>query len=239
MGSGNASVVLLRRIASALNVRMAFLLAADSAPERSLITGFLESLPDQKLDQVLRRLIADFGNDEHVRRKRIALIGLRGAGKSTLGTALARLMRRPFIELDREVELEAGMALAEIFLLYGPTGYRDLERHCLERIIAAQRDVVLSVGGGVVLEADNYQLLLGSCFTVWIKASPTEHMSRVIAQGDLRPMRGHERAMEDLKGILVAREPLYGRADVIVETSGQSVTRSLAALRAAVTPASS
>jgi XRE family aerobic/anaerobic benzoate catabolism transcriptional regulator len=233
-GSGNASVTLLRRVAAALNVRMTHLLNADIGPGRALVNSFIDSLPDRRLEEVLRRLVGEFGADEGVRRKRIALIGLRGAGKSTLGSALAKAIRRPFIELDREIEGEAGMALAEIFMLYGQARYRDLERQCLDRLISSQREIVLSVGGGVVSEPDTYQLLLTNCFTVWVKASPAEHMSRVVAQGDMRPMQGHAQAMQDLKEILRAREPLYARADAVVDTSGDSVSRSLAALRVAI-----
>jgi XRE family aerobic/anaerobic benzoate catabolism transcriptional regulator len=233
-GTGNASVTLLRRVAGALNVRITHLLGCDASPQRSLVNSFLDSVPERRLEEVLRRLVGEFGTDEGVRRKRIALVGLRGAGKSTLGGALARAIRRPFIELDRQIEREAGMALSEIFLLYGPSGYRDLERRCLDRVIASQAEVVISVGGGLVSEAESYQLLLTNCFTVWIKASPAEHMARVIAQGDLRPMQGHAQAMEDLKGILAVREPLYARADAVVDTGGVSVARSLSALRGVV-----
>jgi XRE family aerobic/anaerobic benzoate catabolism transcriptional regulator len=171
-GSGNVSVVLLRRIASALNLSVVRLLGSETSAERSQLNRFIDSVPDERLEEVMRRLIGEFGADESVRKKRIALIGLRGAGKSTLGSALAKAMRRRFVELDREIEREAGMVLSEIFMLYGPTGYRKLERQCLERIISSQHDVVVSVGGGVVSEADTYQLLLSNCFTVWIKASP-------------------------------------------------------------------
>jgi len=233
-GGGNASVILLRRIANALHVRMSHLLGCEASVERALLNNFLDSVPERRIEEVMRRLIGEFGTDEGVRKKRIVLIGLRGAGKSTLGKALAKAMHRPFVELDSEIEREAGMKLTEIFLLYGQPGYRELERRCLERIVASQNDVVMSVGGGVVSEPDSYQSLLANCFTVWIKASPAEHMSRVIAQGDMRPMRGHAQAMVDLKNILVAREPLYGRADAVIDTSGEAVAKSLTALRNAV-----
>ena len=233
-GSGNASMLILRRIAAALRVPMAELLAEDRSPERQVLDRLLDSLPEQKVSEALLRLQRDFGAEESVRRKRIALIGLRGAGKSTLGAALAKQLRRPFIELDREIEREAGMSLSEIFMLYGQAGYRGFERRCLERIIDAQNDIVLSVGGGVVSEAETFQLLLANSFTVWLKASPTEHMSRVVAQGDMRPMKGHAQAMEHLKSLLSSREPLYARADVTVGTSGQTVEKSLAALRRAI-----
>jgi XRE family transcriptional regulator, aerobic/anaerobic benzoate catabolism transcriptional regulator len=198
-GNGNASVILLRRVATALNVRMTYMLGADMSVERAQLLRFIDSLPEKRLQEVTHRLVSDFGADESVRRKRIALIGLRGAGKSTLGSALAKGLRRPFIEVDGEIERAAGMPLSEVFMLYGQPGYRNLERQCLEHIIASQNEVVMSVGGGVVSEADTYQLLLGNCFTIWIKASPAEHMSRVIAQGDMRPMRrGRTAAMEGL-----------------------------------------
>lgn len=233
-GTGNASIILLRRLATALNVRVTYLLDSDISAERALVNRFVDSVPEQRLPEVMNRLLGEFGADESVRRKRIALIGLRGAGKSTLGTALARAMRRPFIELDHEIERAAGMPLAEVFMLYGQLGYRNFERRCLDRLIGRQSAMVVSIGGGVVSDNDTYQLLLRNCFTVWIKASPAEHMSRVVAQGDLRPMRGHSQAMDDLKAILAAREPQYALADVVIDTSGQTVTKSVAALRLAV-----
>lgn len=233
-GSGNASMLVLRRVAAALRVPMADLLAEERSPERQVLDRLLDSLPEQKVSQALLRLQREFGAEESVRRKRIALIGLRGAGKSTLGAALAKELRRPFVELDREIEQEAGMGLSEIFMLYGQSGYRGFERRCLERIIDAQSEVVLSVGGGVVSEAETLQLLLANSYTVWLKASPTEHMSRVVAQGDMRPMKGHAQAMEHLKSLLTSRESLYARADVTVSTSGQTVEKSLAALRRAI-----
>jgi XRE family aerobic/anaerobic benzoate catabolism transcriptional regulator len=233
-GAGNASVLVLRRVASALRLPMAELIANERSAERRVLDRLLDSLPERTLGEALLRLQREFGAEESVRRKRIALIGLRGAGKSTLGAALAKQMRRPFIELDREIEHEAGMGLSEIFMLYGPAGYRGFERRCLERIIDTQNDMVVSVGGGVVSEADTFQLLLANSFTVWLRASPAEHMSRVMAQGDMRPMKGHAQAMDDLRNLLTSREPLYARADATINTSGQTVEKSLAALRRAI-----
>ncbi len=235
VGEGNASVILLRRVAAALGVRLTDLLdAGESGAEHRPLRRFLESLPPKRAQEALQRLMQEFGQDEAVRRKRITLIGLRGAGKSTLGTALAKELRRPFIELDREIEREAGMELSEVFLLYGQPGFRRIERRCLERIITSQEDNVLTVGGGIVSEPDTYNLLLLNCFTVWIKAAPEEHMARVIAQGDTRPMAGHEEAMEDLRNILTSRESLYAKADAVVDTSGSTVEKSFKALRLAV-----
>jgi XRE family aerobic/anaerobic benzoate catabolism transcriptional regulator len=168
--------------------------------------------------------------------KRIALIGLRGAGKSTLGTKLAKALAVPFVELDREIEREAGTSLSEIFLLYGQAGYRRYERRCLERILEKNERAVIATGGSIVSEPGTYELLLSSCFTVWLKAAPEEHMARVIAQGDTRPMAGNDQAMEDLRRILEGRAMLYGQADVVVDTEGKSVEKSLAELRKAVAP---
>ena len=168
------------------------------------------------------------------RRKRIVLIGLRGAGKSTLGQALAKSLRRPFVELDREIEREAGIGLSELFLLSGQEGFRRVERRCLERVIASHEDMVLTAGGGIVSDPETFNRLLANCYTVWIKAAPEEHMARVIAQGDTRPMAGNAEAMKDLRRILASRESLYGKADARIDTSGQSVQQSLAALRRAV-----
>jgi XRE family aerobic/anaerobic benzoate catabolism transcriptional regulator len=235
-GEGNASVVLLRRIAIALGMRITDLLeAGEPVTEQRQIHRFLSSLPSKRLAEVLNRLTAEFGQEEAVRRKRVTLIGLRGAGKTTLGAALAKSMRRRLVELDKEIEREAGISLSEVFLLYGQAGYRRIERRCLERVINSQEDVVLTVGGGIVSEPETYNLLLLNCFTVWVKAAPEEHMARVVAQGDMRPMAGHSEAMEDLRNILVAREPLYGKADAVVDTSASTVEKSFAALQRAVT----
>lgn len=231
-GEGNASVVLLRRVAGALGVRLTDLLdGGEPIAQQRLIRRFLDSLPPKRLEDVMRRLTQEFGQDETVRRKRIALIGLRGAGKTTLGGALAKSMRRPFVELDRDIEREAGISLSEVFLLNGQAGYRRIERRCLERMINSQEDMVLTVGGGIVSEPDTYNLLLLNCFTVWIKAAPEEYMARVVAQGDMRPMTGHAEAMDDLRKILASRESLYARADAVVDTSGRTVETSFEGLR--------
>jgi XRE family aerobic/anaerobic benzoate catabolism transcriptional regulator len=231
-GEGNASVVLLRRIAAALGMRIADLLdSGEPVTEQRLIQRFLSSLPPQRLEEVLRRLTQDFGQEEAVRRKRITLIGLRGAGKTTLGAALAKSMRRRLVELDKEIEREAGLSLSEVFLLYGQAGYRRIERRCLERAINSQEDIVLTVGGGIVSEPETYNLLLLNCYAVWIRAAPEEHMARVVAQGDTRPMAGHTEAMEDLRNILAAREPLYGKADAVVDTAGATIETSLTVLQ--------
>lgn len=235
-GEGNVSIVLLRRIAKALNVSLVELFAptAKEPAEKQMISRFLERLPAHRLEDVASRLLRDFGPEEKARRQRIALIGLRGAGKSTLGAKLAHEMNTPFVELDREIEKDTGMPLEEIFSLYGQSGYRAIEKRTLERVLQEYDRAVLSVGGGVVSEKETYDYLLSRCYTAWIKARPEEHMSRVMEQGDFRAMAGNPKAMEDLRGILQAREPLYRKADLCVDTSRISVEESFAKLKTAL-----
>ena len=234
-GEGNISIVLLRRIAAALQVSLADLFAIhNEAAEKQMISRFLDRLPLHRLEDVIERLTRDFVPEEEARRRRIALIGLRGAGKSTLGAQLAAQKKVPFVELDREIEKETGMPLAEIFSLYGQSGFRSIEKRTLERVLKEYDRVVLSVGGGIVSEKENYDYLLANCYAVWVKAQPEEHMSRVIAQGDFRAMAGSDRAMEDLRRILEARELLYRKADVHLDTSGDSVEESFTKLETAV-----
>jgi XRE family aerobic/anaerobic benzoate catabolism transcriptional regulator len=235
-GQGNVSILLLRQIASALGVPLTELLAEDSgdAVELALTTQFLKRLPRQKLAAVRSQLVRDYGSSQDERMKRIALVGLRGAGKSTLGARLARAVGVPFVELDREIEREAGTSLSEIFLLYGQAGYRRYERRCLEKVLEKNDRAVIATGGSIVSEPGTYEFLLSACFTVWLKAEPEEHMARVIAQGDTRPMAGNEQAMEDLRRILEGRAALYRQADVTVDTAGKTPEQSLSALRKAV-----
>jgi XRE family transcriptional regulator, aerobic/anaerobic benzoate catabolism transcriptional regulator len=235
-GLGNVSILLLRQIANALTLPLAELLAEDSgeAAELNLTTQFLRQLPRQKLAAVRLQLVRDYGNAREERMKRIALIGLRGAGKSTLGAKLAKALAVPFVELDREIEREAGTSLSEIFLLYGQPGYRRYERRCLEKVLEKNERAVIATGGSIVSEPGTYEFLLSTCFTAWLKAAPEEHMARVVAQGDTRPMAGNNQAMEDLRRILDNRDVLYRQADVVVDTAGKSVEKSLAELRKSV-----
>src|SRR6266849_8631533 len=232
-GGGNVSIVLLRRIADALNVSLDELFAAEVEEplEKRLIHRFLDRLPAHRLEDVVFRLMRDFGPEEKVRRMRVALIGLRGAGKTTLGSRLAGESHVPFIEMDREIERDTGMPLAEIFALYGQSGYRAIEKRTLERVLNENERAVLSVGGGVVSEKETFDYLLSHCYTVWIKAQPEEHMTRVMAQGDFRAMAGNDQAMEDLRRILEAREPLYRQADMELDTSGTSAEESFSKLK--------
>lgn len=237
-GEGNASVVLLRRVANALGMSLTELVGENDSPvEQRLIRRFFEGLPAHRLEDVILQLMRDFGQKEAARKNRIALVGLRGAGKSTLGAALAKELRYPFVELDREIERDAALPLSEVFMLYGQAGYRRVERRCLDRLLERGDPMVVAAGGGIVSEADTYNALLVGCYTVWIKATPEEHMSRVISQGDFRPMDGHQAAMDDLRRILAAREPLYAKADAIVDTSGERFEQSLSKLTSAVADA--
>ena len=236
LGEGNVSILLLRRITNALNIPVADVFQAEkqNSPTDAALRQILDRVPPHQLESVVARLRGEFGADDKSRRARIALIGLRGAGKSTLGSKLAEELRVPFVELDQEIEKDAGMALGEIFSLYGQSGYRRIEKKTLERVLQQHDRAVLSIGGGVVSEKDTYDKLLANCFTVWIKAHPEEHMSRVIAQGDFRAMADNTEAMEDLRRILEAREPLYRRADVQLETSNDALEDSFAKLKRAV-----
>lgn len=232
-GEGNISILLLRRLARALGLEPADLLQADAerSAARVLMEQMVAALPDTELAEARNLLAQRFGNAPLAgRADRIALIGLRGAGKSTLGRLLADHARIPFIELDREVEREGGMELADIFALHGQEGFRRLERTALARVVRDEARAVIAAGGGIVAESATYALLLDGCTTVWVKATPEEHMARVVAQGDLRPMHDNRGAMADLRAILASREALYARADVTLDTSGRTPAASLEAL---------
>jgi XRE family aerobic/anaerobic benzoate catabolism transcriptional regulator len=235
-GRGNVSVLLLRQIAQALNMPVNELVREDNGQsvELTLIEQFLKRLPAAKLPEVRELLMREFGAMYGNRAGRIALVGLRGAGKSTLGAELARRLGVPFFELDHEIESEAGTSLHEIFLLHGQAGFRRYERRALERVLEANERCVIATGGSLVSEPGTYDLLLSTCLTVWLKAAPEEHMARVAAQGDYRPMAGNREAMEDLRRILAGREKLYAQADVTIDTAGRGADASLDELARAV-----
>ena len=221
-GTGNCSVVLLRRVARALSVPVTELI--DDRPERSveslLMMQLIDRLSPAQAAEAREFLLSRFdGAMSELKRGRIALIGLRGGGKSTLGRRIADELGCPFIELDREVERESGMGLSELFEMFGQATFRRMERAALEAVLEKHPRFVLATGGGLVTEPATFELLLASCFTVWVKAQPQEHMQRVMDQGDLRPMSGHARAMDDLVAILASREPLYAKADATIETT--------------------
>jgi XRE family aerobic/anaerobic benzoate catabolism transcriptional regulator len=237
-GETNPSIMVLRHVAHALGVSLVELLEPrQESGEHRLISRFLDQLAPSRLEDALLCLMREFGKEDASRRRRIALVGLRGAGKSTLGRALAGELAVPFVELNSAIEAEAGMSLNEVFSLYGQPGFRRLERRCLDNFIAQHENAVITVGGGIVSEAETFNLLLMNCYTVWVKATPEEHMSRVVAQGDFRPMEGNTEAMEDMRRILAAREPLYSKADFILDTTGCQPDVCLKKLRLAVTPA--
>ncbi len=229
-GQGNVSILLLRQIARAMGLPLADLTreGPDRAVEFTLVRQLLERLSPEELAQAHGLLRTHFGQALGGERgSRLALIGLRGAGKTTLGRRLAERLGAPFLDLGAEIERDSGMSLSEIFSLSGQAAYRRLERRALERVLQSHERAVIEAGGSIVSEPGTYELLLRACYTVWIKAAAGEHMSRVIAQGDYRPMAGNAEAMADLRSILAERDPLYAKADAVVDTTGQSEEESL------------
>jgi XRE family aerobic/anaerobic benzoate catabolism transcriptional regulator len=232
-GKGNGSIVLLRRISRALGLPVTQLVneGAEPALDLVLLIQFLERLPPQALSEARDLLLRHFSQpSDDLRNRRIALIGLRGGGKSTLGRLLAARLEVPFIELDREVERMAGAPLSEIFDMFGQETFRRAEREALESVLRQHRAFVLATGGSIVTEPGTLELLLASCFTVWVRAAPEEHMRRVMEQGDMRPMAGSARAMEDLVAILRSREPLYAKAAAELITSSKTPEQNVAEL---------
>jgi len=197
-GLGNISVLLLRKLAHAMQVPVEVLVREQGAGAK---------------------------------RARYALLGLRGAGKSTLGARLAQSLDAPFIELDREVEKEAGAPLGEVFSMYGQEAFRRFERKALARVLMSHPRAVIATGGSLVTDPDTYNLLLDHCCCVWLKATPEEHMARVMAQGDLRPFKGSPAALEEIRRLLADRNRLYARADAVLDTSGRTQKQSLAELK--------
>ena len=230
-GTGNASVLVLRQIARALELPLETILAVESAPSPDLkhTLEFLRGLAPEHVAQARQLLAEHFGNHNGGSRKeRIALIGLRGAGKSTVGRLVADKLEVPFFELDRLVEQASGLSLSMIFDLYGQPGFRRFERQCLDDLLRSQSRFVVATGGSLVLEPTTYRALLSSCYTVWLQATPEEHMARVVAQGDMRPMAHNPQAMSDLQRILRERKQLYRQADASINTSERSVDQVVA-----------
>lgn len=237
-GHANPSVLVLARLAEALGETLTSLLEEAPAQdiELTLLMQWLKPQPAASLRALRLRLQKEAIGSGAKRSERIALLGLRGAGKSTLGTRLARALEVPFFELDQEIEREAGTSLSDIFLLNGEAGYRRHERNCLERLLQGHERCVIATGGSLVTEPATFELLRSACTCVWLKALPEEHMARVLAQGDTRPMAGSTAAMEDLQRILRQREPLYAQADVVVETAKLDLETSYTRLLTAVVP---
>jgi len=240
-GVGNPSILVLRQVALALHCELTDLIgdAAPRSAERTLIRDLLARRSERELSLARLALARLFGAPTTAARRtdRIALIGLRGAGKSSLGAMLADRLGWPFVELSREVVRLAGCGIPEIHALYGPSAYRRYERRALEEAIAAHAQAVIATPGGLVAEAATFNVLLDQCFTVWLQAAPEEHMNRVIAQGDFRPMSGNVEAMEDLKRILAGRSAFYAKADLAIDTSGSTLADSFNALWAGVAAA--
>ena len=237
-GVGNASILVLHQVAGALQCSLAELVGdvTASSPEWLLIRELLANRSDADLRRAriaLGELLGAAGADPS-RNRRIALIGLRGAGKSTLGQMLADDLDVPFVELSREIEKLAGCSVREIHDLYGTNAYRRYERRALEEAVQIHGDVVIATPGGIVSDPATFNELLTHCTTVWLQAAPEEHMGRVVAQGDTRPMAASKEAMEDLRRILGGRAAFYSKADLTVDTSGEKLAQSFDALRAAV-----
>ncbi len=237
-GTGNVSVLVLLQVANALQCSLAELLGdvTTTSPEWLLIRELLGKRSEADLRRArvqLGEMFGEGGNAQE-RKGRIALIGLRGAGKTALGQRLADDLGYPFIELSREIEQFAGCQISEIHNLYGANAYRRYERRALEEAIQIYPEVVIATPGGLVSDSANFNLLLSHCTTVWLQAEAADHMGRVAAQGDMRPMAASREAMEDLKRILEGRAAFYSKADMAINTSGRSEDQAFAALRTSV-----
>lgn len=234
-GLGNASILVLHQVAQALQSSLAELMGdvTTSSPEWLLLREMLEGRDESTLHRV-RVAVGELlgtGGANDARSHRIALIGLRGAGKSTLGQLLAEDLGFPFVELSREIEKFAGCSASEIQALYGQNAYRRYERRALEESIQIYPEAIIATPGGLVSDPATFNLLLAHCTTVWLKADPEDHMRRVTAQGDLRPMAASREAMEDLKGILAGRAAFYSKAELSLDTSAEPLERTFAQLR--------
>jgi XRE family aerobic/anaerobic benzoate catabolism transcriptional regulator len=230
-GQGNPSVIVLKAIAEALDLSIVDLLPRTDGRSDTLerIVDMLRRMPQSELPAIADLIEgrAALTND---RARRIALVGLRGAGKSTLGKRLAARLGAPFIELDRMIEREYGASAPDLIEIAGITTFRRYERACLERVIGNHEAAVIAAAGGIVANPDTYALLLRRTHTIWLKAKPDEHMRRVMAQGDFRPMARNREAMADLVAILEARRDDYARAEAELDTSGDTVDESFAKL---------
>ncbi|MEY2782759.1 MAG: Shikimate kinase [Pseudomonadota bacterium] len=237
-GTGNVSVLVLLQVANALQCSLAELLGdvTTTSPEWLLIRELLSKRSEADLRRARVQLGDMFGEGGNAqeRKNRIALIGLRGAGKTSLGQRLAQDLGFPFIELSRQIEQFAGCQISEIHNLYGANAYRRYERRALEEAIQIYPEVVIATPGGLVSDSANFNLLLSHCTTVWLQADAADHMGRVAAQGDMRPMAASKEAMEDLKRILEGRSAFYSKADLSINTSGRTEDQAFEALRTSV-----
>ncbi|WP_090143075.1 helix-turn-helix transcriptional regulator [Limnohabitans sp. DM1] len=237
-GTGNVSVLVLLQVAHALQCSLAELLGdmTTTSPEWLLIRDLLSKRSEADLRRARLQLSDMFGEGGNAqeRKSRIALVGLRGAGKTALGQRLADDLGFPFIELSREIEQFAGCQISEIHNLYGANAYRRYERRALEEAIQIYPEVVIATPGGLVSDSANFNVLLSHCTTVWLQADAADHMGRVAAQGDMRPMAASREAMEDLKRILEGRSAFYSKADMAINTSGRTEDQAFEALRSSV-----
>jgi XRE family aerobic/anaerobic benzoate catabolism transcriptional regulator len=225
-GGGNVSIMLLWRLANGMGAKLEDLIpSADSTPEWPVIRELLRGASKEQVARVKAVLSDKKGLTWGPDLQRVALIGLRGAGKSTLGRIVADRLGWTFVEVNRRIEQDNGLTIAEILALYGQEGYRRLEQAALRRLIEFPGPMVLATAGGIVVEPLTFDLVLSSFFTIWLKAKPHEHMRRVREQGDLRPMGDDRNAMQELRATLLSREPLYARARATVDTAGVSVER--------------
>jgi XRE family aerobic/anaerobic benzoate catabolism transcriptional regulator len=236
-GKGNVSIVLLRRVSNAMGAHLEDLIpATDPAPDWPVIRDLLRKATPSQIAQAKDVLAGHSATTHRASFAGIALIGLRGAGKSTLGKLLAKKIGWNFVELNKEIEAQNGLSVAEIIALYGQEGFRRMEQNALNQLLARKEPIVLATGGGIVSEPLTFDLILSSFYTIWLKAAPEEHMGRVRKQGDLRPMADDRSAMAELRNILVSREPLYARASATVDTAGLSVDAAAARLIDTVRP---
>lgn len=238
-GVGNASILVLLQVSQALHCPLAELLGdvTTSTPEWLMLREMLSGADEATLRRVrasVRELLHGAGAPAQARSSRVALVGLRGAGKSTLGRMLAEDLGVPFVELSSEIERLAGCPAAEIQALYGQNAYRRYERRALEEAIRTHTEAVIATPGGLVSDPATFNELLTNCTTVWLQAAPEDHMHRVIAQGDMRPMADSKEAMEDLKGILAGRAAFYSKADLRIDTSAQPLDQTFRSLCLAV-----
>ena len=237
-GQGNPSVIILKSIADALDIPIIELLPRSNGHAAAMthVLDAIGRLPPSELPAVVELIEHRTGADQAAdRARRIGLVGLRGAGKSTLGKMLAQRLRCPFIELDRLVEQDYGARIPDLIEMAGLATFRRYERACLERVVDEQEAAVIATAGGIVSNSETYALLLRRTHTVWIKARPEEHMGRVIEQRDFRPMARNREAMADLVAILEARRADYARAQAELDTSGDTVGRSFEKLQDIVT----
>jgi len=234
-GEGNVSIKLLRRAAAAMGVRVEDLLVDRPAQDWPIFRDLLGAASPAQIAHARAVLTGEAPAAGPVAADRVALIGLRGAGKSALGRLAAERLGRPFVELTKEIEQAHGLSVAELLALYGQEGLRRREQAMLREIIARPGALVLTTGGGIVAEPVTFELLLNSFVTIWLKAAPEEHMARVRQQGDLRPMADDRDAMAELRAILASREPLYARASRTVDTTGLDVETAAERLVAAIT----